>query len=82
MSDPEAPAQQPDEQAPALPEEARPVLVHCAHCHTDISRVCLGAIVRTMQGVQPYVLVPLRCPECNAPLLAIGAPPRIITPPS
>jgi len=53
-------------------------LVQCRHCNADISRTCLGTVVHTPAGDAVTILYPLRCPECNHPLVATSTDPGII----
>ena len=45
------------------------LLVRCGVCNLDISRVCHAFNLPTAPRVLSVVMVPLRCPECQHPLV-------------
>jgi len=51
------------------PPEEQALLVKCVGCNVDISRVCYGLTMPAPGGFITYPIIPLRCPECNIPLV-------------
>ena len=56
------------------------VLIKCPYCGEDLSKVSLGRIVLTPLGEIFESYHPIRCPECNHPLLAVPARPAVYRP--
>ncbi len=69
------------DELPEVPTPGRTqryAVVACPYCKADISRTCLGAAVMMQQGPVVTILHPLRCPECNHPLLPLPEVPGIL----